>query len=237
MQNKPSQLAVSRSSQMKKKLEVDDLMPQTVDFQRMQKNLKAYNGSGTDSTAPDNSSDDWGAGGHQFGRLQDYGALKRVSERIDRLVQYPKVLSTRKIGGFVKARLVLKKDGACDWRTSTIGGTRHELRVYVLMLLKDYCLKGPGRFARESNTVDFAFQFDVYSKEKAPTLINGNVVLVHLPGHQDRGSWKLGPLQGHALFPTMVFLNPQWIRENWNRLVGKKEALEELKQEFNAPNL
>ena len=186
-----------------------------------------FNHGGADLSKPDDPSANWGEGGAEFGRIQDYSMLERVAYRMDALVEYPYTLAYHHIGGVVRVRLVVGKTGKCHWGKTKILGNSPELRFYILTVLKVFCR---GDFwhrlkKRGSSNIDFSFNFNTYDKKRESVRVLGNVVTYNLPGYQDRGVWRVGPVQGYLIAPT-VLLNTTWIVENWNRLVHDEDPLD-----------
>lgn len=188
-----------------------------------------YNKGDSPKSIPDNPEAVWGEGLGQLGRVADTQVMQAATEKVSGLVYYPGPLARRGIEGTVNARIIMNSKGQCDWSKSYVGGDRSELRFYILALLKKLCLTN---FAinyglRPSNNFDFSFHFDLHEKEEKPPKILGNVLLFEIPGHVPAGTWRLGPIKGNFMIPNMIFLDPGWIEENWNRLVLSKDPMQE----------
>jgi hypothetical protein len=209
-----------------------DLSPSALVIPDQAKQGQNFNSGNQGLDIPDNSSAPWGQGGQEFDRIQDYRNQEVVAFTVDKMLEFPHQLAYRKMGGVVKARLVINDKGQCEWGPSFINGNNPYFRFYILTVLKDFC-RGDfwhGLKKRKSSNLDFSFHFDTYAKKKRKTIINGNVILMHFPGHQFRGDWKLGPIQGNFLFPNSVMLNPTWILETWNSLVHDEDPLQRFKE-------
>jgi hypothetical protein len=196
-----------------------------------------YYYDGNNNAQADNPRADWGEGGKQWGRLKDYRQMKMAADKIEGLVEYPEALAYRRIGGVIRARLVIDSQGQCNWTDSYISGTSPLLRFYVLNALKNFCRSDVwhGHRKKQQSNVDFSFDFNTYSKDPYKIKVLGNVILVHIPGKQDKGNWRLGPVQGHFAFPTFILLNPTWIVENWNQLVNDEDPLDRFREDKAAP--
>jgi len=230
-----SSLSESKNEHKKYKVQLSDFLPSTIgELVYMKTSLDFENGD--NNIGVDNPRAHWGEGGGQFGRIKDYRQIKMAAEKIESLMEYPPFLAYKRVGGVIRARMVIDENGGCNWTDSYIDGTNPLLRFYVLRSLKSFC-RIPlwhGQRIKKSSNIDFSFDFNIYSKESPETKILGNLIMMHLPGKQDRGSWRLGPLQGHFAFPTFILLNPNWIVENWNKLIQEEEPIESIHPEENS---
>ena len=167
----------------------------------------------------------WGSGGSDFKRIEDYRLMTVIREQVDGLLFYPGVLAREKISGTVNARLVLNREGSCDWPLTTITSSEAHLRIYILQLLKKLCRFDYGKFVRgrETTNVDLSFMFEITEGDPKRGLAAqektvGNVLLFYRGSQQSVAEWRIGPLRG--IFPLpYVGLDFIWLKENWEKVV------------------
>ena len=108
------------------------------------------------------------------------------------------------------------QQGKCDWAKTSIKGSRMELRSYVLAVIKNFCKRKilNGYDLKRSNNIDLSYRFNTYSNKYVEPKILGNVILFDLPGHQQKGEWRLGPIKGNLIAPNFIFLNEDWFTDN-----------------------
>lgn len=219
---------------VKGKLSIASLTPSTVGALADYSKTHTYNEGGASLDVPDNPGAPWGEGGTQFQRISSYRHYEQVAHTMKFIIEYPMTLAHKKIGGIVRARLVVNDKRVCNWHLSFIEGNHPYLRFYVLTKLKQLCKTSFWHKLklRKSSNIDFNINFNTFAKGEPTMFVNGNVVLFDLPGNQDKGNWKLGPIQGHILQPNMIFADPIWIVENWNRLMYDKDPLARFKEEL-----
>ncbi len=229
-----SRLAKKKRSQstLNVKLTPETLSQMTVLPYSELKQYDEFNHGNGEINKADNPESPWGEGGSEFGRLMDYAKMEKMNLRLKNIINYPVPFTERRIGGIVKVRLVVDEKGECRFKDTVISSLRSELKFYILNVLKLLCRGYEWRKIklRPSTNLDFSFDFSLYSKKPFSIKNLGNVFLVHLPGHQDKGNWKLGPIQGHSMFPGFLLLNPNWIEENWNQLIHDIDPMERFKE-------
>ncbi|MCB0379421.1 MAG: hypothetical protein KDD33_13085, partial [Bdellovibrionales bacterium] len=215
-----------------KHLELHQLMPSTsIPTGNAIYRPKHYN-HGQSDTLPDDPGTPWGEGGGEFGRIKDYGKIEKVAYALYHVIDYPYVLIRRGIEGHVNARLVVNGQGQCEWSYTKIGGEKPELRLKVLLILKQFCRSDFWHHLkiRESSNLDISFHFDVKSMESdVKYSVTGNTIFYRIPGRQGTGMWQIGPIKGHFIYP-MVFLDPAWVMENWSRFVEGNDPMEIYRQ-------
>jgi hypothetical protein len=177
----------------------------------------------------------WGSGGREFKRIMEYSLMNRIQSQTENLLYYPAVLAAHGIEGNVNVRLVLNKEGQCDWPKTEITSASPYLRVFVLDLMKSVCKQSYLREVRgrKLTLVDFSFQFAItennaesVKKEKSKVL--GNVLLFYRNSQKSIAQWHLGPFTG--IFPLpLVNLDFPWLKEHWETYVEKKDPLAEFK--------
>ena len=178
----------------------------------------------------------WGSGGADFKRIEDYRLMTVIREQVDGLLFYPGVLAREKISGTVNARLVLNREGACDWPLTTITSSEAHLKIYILQLLKKLCRFDYGKFVRgrETTNVDLSFLFEITEGDARRGLATqektvGNVLLFYRGSQQSVAEWRIGPLRG--VFPLpYVGLDFIWLKENWEKVVEGKDPLDEFRE-------
>ncbi len=187
-------------------------------------------------TTNDDPSAPWGEGSAHFSRLEDLGLMNRVYANVEQALFYPGILAHHSIEGIVNARLILKDDGHCDWRQTTISSTESHLKVFILSVLKETCTFDFKRYVRGRHitNVDLSFEFEltehndqarIASKKK----IVGNVLLFYRNSQHSIAEWHLGPFNG--LFPIpLVAVDFGWLQENWEKVIDKKDPLREYKE-------
>lgn len=186
----------------------------------------------------DNPLAEWGSGSASAERIRDYTLFQALYKQVDGFLSYPGVLARHQIKGTVNARLVLSADGNCEWGQTQILGTEPYLKLYILDLLKKVCHTNFKKYIseREVTNADLSFRFDISESNdpeeiKKQKLIVGNVLLFYRNSQQSMMEWELGPFRG--IFPVpAVYLNIPWIQENWDRLVEKKDPMNEFKKKF-----
>jgi hypothetical protein len=208
--------------------QIGDLRPSLLQVPAFDQQGQQYNHGSANLQKADNPAAPWGEGGGEYGRIVDYSRFERVAHYMDHIVEFPYQLAYRRRGGVINTRVVMDDQGRCHWGESFVRGNDPLLRFYVLTLLKQFCRSSVWRGIRKrkSSNIDFSFHFDLYLKEEVAPMVNGNVVLFKLPGYQDRGNWRAGPVQGHFMFPTFILLNPTWVVEQWNQIVHDEDPLE-----------
>lgn len=176
----------------------------------------------------------WGAGGGTFERIQDFTLMNHFHAKVDGLLFFPAVLSRHKVSGFVNTRVVLNRDGNCDWHLTKINAADPHLRIYILHLLKKVCDESfkPYMGGRINTNIDMTFQFSISEEPTTEELIKknqkilGNVLFFFRNDHQSVAEWHLGPFTG--LFPIpMVNLDFDWFAENFDKYINHKDAMDE----------
>lgn len=186
----------------------------------------------------DNPGAEWGSGAGTFGRIKDYNFFRVFYSHIDSSLAYPGVLARHKITGTVQARVVVDRNGSCDWQRTKIEGQNGYLGLYVLDVLKRVCQMNFKQYIgdREVTNADLSFKFDInenddWQRVEKEKFIVGNTLLFYRNSHQTVMEWELGPFRG--MFPIpMIYLNLPWLQENWDSLVNKKEPLKEFKKQY-----
>ncbi len=190
------------------------------------------------SPTRDNPNSDWGSGSSTFQRISDYNFYRILYNQVDGTLFYPGILSRQKIKGTVNARIVIASTGDCDWQMTKIHGGDPYLSLYVLDVLKNVCKMNFKKYLGNKvlANADLSFRFDINENNEKDRLdqekvIVGNTLLFYRNSHHSIAEWELGPFKGMFPIPA-VYLNIPWIQENWDRLIHKKEPLDEFKKEF-----
>jgi hypothetical protein len=115
--------------------------------------------SGNDLAIDD--SEQWGSRGGNFAEIENYNRYEKIQNDIEGLLEYPKPLGIRGIGGAVNARIHFSKNSKCDLTRLKVSAANRYLRLYVKSILLKVCRGSnlelqrfqPGQF------VDLSFQF------------------------------------------------------------------------------
>ncbi len=187
----------------------------------------------------DNPDEAWGTNDVPFEKIKDYGFYEKLYQQIDGYLAYPAVLARNKISGAVNARLVFDAEGSCLWKLTKISGSEDYLRLYILETLKKTCQSNFKKYLHKRliTNADLSFSFKLGEKNETQEQIDkekiivGNVLLFQRSAQQSLAEWKLGPFKG--MFPIpQIYLNFEWIQDNWEKLIEKKDPLVEFKKQF-----
>lgn len=179
----------------------------------------------------------WGVGAGTFERVQDYNLMEFIFAQTESYLFYPSILAAHRIEGTVNTRLVLNKEGDCEWRQTQINAANRYLRVYVLHLLKKVCNQNFSRYLnnRILTNVDMSFQFALTEKQntdentKSNQHIVGNVLMFYRNAQTSITEWHLGPFTG--VFPIpWVNLDFNWIQENFEKYVNNHDPISEFRE-------
>lgn len=184
----------------------------------------------------DNPLDEWGEGGGQFHRVREYLLMDQIYGKINGLLFYPGWLAYKGISGVINARVVLNQNGKCLSQYTNVEGASPYLRSYINHLLRKFCLTGipPHKYLRPTTNVDLSFHFEFEGEGQrlvdiGQTII-GNVLLFHRSIPKSPLEWQIGPIKG--VFPVpMIYLNIEWIYENWEKIVEGRDPMDEYRKE------
>ena len=187
----------------------------------------------------DNPDEEWGTNEAPFEKIKDYGFYEKLYQQIDGYLAYPAVLARNKISGDINARLVFDSDGSCLWKLTKISGSEDYLRLYILETLKKTCKSNFKKYLNKRliTNADLSFRFKLAEKSETEDemdkekIIVGNVLLFQRSAQHSLAEWKLGPFRGMFPIPA-VYLNFEWIQDNWDKLIEKKDPLVEFKKQF-----
>ncbi len=187
--------------------------------------------------ATDLESNPWGSGGTRFSEVQHYPRYEHLAREIEGLLNYPFVLSRRKIDGTINVRLAFTDDSKCDWKRIRILGLSSHLKVYIKALLIKLCGLSVVRSLRadKSRVVDLSFQFEITDRPPSPeevetrSAIIGNVLNFYRFS-LGAGEYRAGPIRGHWYLPA-VSLDFEWILENWEKYVNGNDLMAPFKEE------
>jgi len=162
--------------------------------------------------------------------------MNHFQEKVDNLLFYPSILARHGVNGTVNSRIVLDRDGTCNWSLTKIESADPHLRIFILHLLKKVCDENYKKYIgqRVQTNLDMSFAFSISEKPTTDELVRqnqkilGNVLLFFRNSHQSVAEWHLGPFAG--MFPIPIInVDFEWLFENFDRYVDHKDPLKEFR--------
>jgi hypothetical protein len=164
---------------------------------------------------------DGGAGSGVLGKIKHAGRFRTLYESLDAALEYPRELVDREIEGVVTATLVFSPDGSFQKGQSKVNASSRFLKVVVFRLLRRVFDPRSPKMPRwrESNEMVVHCTFEFRLRSGDVELSNKNQVVDRkMLGNKFyftrfgnlSGSWKLGPLQGYSVMPS-IGLDTDWL--------------------------